>query len=199
MLTRFAGLFGLLTPIITLTLIFISISLSSWFDWHNNALSDLGVSTTPNPFNAALVIGGVLYLVFVIGFLRWQGCASRLAKLGAFFLLAGGLGLGLIGIFAEDTGRIHYIVAATYFLATPLAYGLFGTDLLKRGERVSGVLTLAAGAAAFSLIAFVPHKRIAVPEILAAIIIATWTFSIGVKMLIEPENKHEQTQPTIQR
>src|SRR3972149_4133719 len=96
---RLAGLFGLLTPIITLTLIFISIGMSPWFDWHNNALSNMGVSTTPNPFNAALLIGGLLYLVFVIGFLRWQGTATILAKLGAFCLLAGGLGLALIGLF----------------------------------------------------------------------------------------------------
>src|SRR5512147_3118983 len=96
--TRFAGLLGLLMPIITLTAVFVSIGLSPWFNWHTNDLSDLGVSKTPNPFNTALVIGGLLYLVFVIGFLRWQGIASRLAKIGAFFLLAGGLGLALIGV-----------------------------------------------------------------------------------------------------
>jgi len=63
MSTRLAGLLGVLTPIFTLTLIFVSIALLPWFDWHNNALSDMGVSRTPNPFNAvpeilaAVVIG----------------------------------------------------------------------------------------------------------------------------------------------
>ena len=59
--TRLAGLLGVLTPIFTLTLIFVSVALSPWFDWHNNALSDMGASHTPNPFNAALLIGGVMY------------------------------------------------------------------------------------------------------------------------------------------
>ena len=54
-LKRLAALCGLLTPTITLALIFIAIKLSPWFSWHDNALSDMGVSATPNPFNAALL------------------------------------------------------------------------------------------------------------------------------------------------
>ena len=53
--TRVAGLLGVLAPIFTLTLIFVSVALSPWFDWRNNALSDMGISRTPNPFNAALL------------------------------------------------------------------------------------------------------------------------------------------------
>jgi len=184
--TRLAGLLGVLSPIFTLTLIFVSVALSPWFDWHNNALSDMGVSRTPNPFNAALLIGGVMYFVFVLGFLRWQGTRSALNRIAAFFMLAGGVGLLSVGIFAEDAGRIHYVVAAAYFLATPLAYGLFGAALLMRGERVPGTLSIAAGLAALLMIVCVPHKRYAVPEILAAVIIGAWTLSFGVKMLFEP-------------
>ena len=44
--TRLAGLCGLITPVFTLTLIFVSIALSPWFSWHDNALSDMGVSAT---------------------------------------------------------------------------------------------------------------------------------------------------------
>lgn len=197
--TRLAGLLGVLAPIITLTLIFVSIAWSPWFSWHDNALSDMGVSATPNPFNSALLIGGLLYFVFVIGFLRWHGLRSRLAKVAAAALIAGAIGLFLVGIFTEGAGRIHYYVAATYFLATPAAYVLFGVDGLRRGEKLSGLLTIAAGITACLMIAAVPHKRIAVPEILAAVIIGAWTFSIGLKMLIEPERLHEQAQQASQR
>ena len=183
--TRLAGLLGVLTPIFTLTLIFVSVALSPWFDWHNNALSDMGVSRTPNPFNAALLIGGVTYSAFAIGFLRWQGTQSALNKIAAFFMLAGGVGLLLVGIFTEDAGRIHYVVAVTYFLATPLAYVLFGAGMLKRGERVPGALSIAAGLAALLMIFLEPHKRYAVPEILAAVVISAWTLSFGMKMLFE--------------
>jgi hypothetical membrane protein len=189
MTTRLAGLAGLITPVFTLTLIFISIALSPWFSWHDNALSDMGVSATSNPFNAALLIGGLLHFVFVIGFLRWQGVRSRLAKIAALALIAGALGLFLVGVFTEDAGRIHYYVAAAYFVATPLAYVLFGIDWLRHGEKLLGLLTIAAGITAFLMIAAVPHKRIAVPEILAALTMGMWTFAVGMKLLIEPTSK----------
>jgi len=187
--TRLAGLFGIVTPVLTLTLIFVSIALSRWFSWHDNALSDMGVSATPNPFNAALFAGGLLYFVFVIGFLRWQGLRSLLARVAAVALIAGAIGLLLIGILTENAGRIHYYVSALYFLATPLAYALFGLDWLRHGERLLGLLTIAAGIVAFLMIAAVPHKRIAVPEILAALTMGIWTFSLGMKLLAEPPSK----------
>jgi hypothetical membrane protein len=186
--TRLVGLCGMLAPIVTLTLIFVSIALSPWFDWHNNALSDIGVSSTASFFNATLLLGGAFYLVFAIGFLRWHRVSSLLSKIAAFFMLAGGAGLMLIGLFPEDAGDIHYVVAVTYFLATPLAYVLLGIDLLRRGTPIPGALSIAAGLAALCLIFFVPHKHYAVPEILAAVIIGAWTLSFGVKMLIEPES-----------
>ena len=186
MFTRLSGFFGLLTPVFMLSLIFISIALSPWFSWHDNALSDMGVSVTANPFNTTLLIGGLLYFVFVIGFLRWRGLRSRLAKIAAATMIAGAIGLFLVGVFTENAGRIHYYVAATYFLATPLAYLLFGIDWVHHGARLMGWLTLAAGITAVLMISVVPHKRIAVPEILAALTLACWTFALGLKMLIEP-------------
>jgi hypothetical membrane protein len=185
--TRLAGLAGLITPVLTLTLIFVAISLSPWFSWHDNALSDMGVDTVAPLFNGALVIGGLLYFVFVIGFLRWRGLRSRPAKLAAVAMIVGAVGLCLIGVFTEDAGRIHYYVSATYFLATPLAYGLFGSDWVRHDAKLMGWLTIAAGITAFLMIAVVPHKRIAVPEILAALTMGMWTFALGLKMLIEPQ------------
>ena len=187
--TRLAGLAGALTPVFTLTLIFVSIALSPWFSWHDNALSDMGVNTVAPLFNGALLIGGVLYFVFVIGFLRWRGLRSRLAKAAAVAMIVGGIGLFCIGIFTEAAGRIHYYVSALYFLATPLAYELLGIDWVRQGSKLMGWLTIAAGITAFLMIAFVPHKRIAVPEILAALTMGMWTFALGLKLIIEPDGK----------
>lgn len=185
--TRLAGFCGVLTPIGMLTAVFISVATSPWFNWHTDALSDIGVSDTPQLFNTTFLIGGLLYLVFVIGFLRWHGVKSALAKTAAFFMLLGGSGLILIGVFTEEAGRLHYVVAATYFLATPAAYLLLGLDLQRRGRKLPGYLTLAAGATAFLLIALVPRRGLAVPEILASVVLGAWTLSMGTKMLIEPE------------
>lgn len=189
-LTRLAGLCGLLTPVLTLTLIFVAIALSPWFSWHDNALSDLGVSATPNPFNAALLIGGGLYLVLVVFGVRGIIGPGRLARTGFGLLLLGAIALPLIGIFTETYGRTHYYVAATYFLATPLGYVLIGRAWLRCGARLSGVLSIAAGVAALFAITLVPHRRIAVPEILAATLMGAWTFSIGVKLWLK-ESPHE--------
>ncbi len=189
-LPRLAALCGLLTPVLTLTLIFIAIKLSPWFSWHDNALSDMGVSTPPNPFNAALLIGGALQLVFVIFGLRGSIGPGRLARLGFLAVLIGAIALPIIGIVTEDYGRAHYYVAATYFLATPLGYMLLGSATIKRGQPVEGILSIAAGAAAILAITLVPHKRIAVPEILAAILMGAWTFAMSVKLLFE-KRTHE--------
>jgi hypothetical membrane protein len=187
--TRLAGLAGILTPVLTLTLIFVSIALSPWFSWHDNALSDMGVNTVAPLFNGALLIGGLVYFIFAIGFLRWHGLRSRLAKLAAVAMIIGAIGLCLIGVFTENAGRIHYYVSATYFLATPLAYELFGVDWLRHGAKLMGWLTIAAGITAFLMITMVPHKRIAVPEILAALTMGMWTFALGLKMLLEPNDQ----------
>lgn len=184
-LKRLAALCGLLTPIITLTLIFISIKMSPWFSWHDNALSDMGVSATPNPFNAALLIGGGLQLVFVIFGLRGSIGPGRLARLGWLVVLIGAIALPVIGVVTEDYGRAHYYVAATYFLATPLGYSLIGSAAIQRGRPVEGVLSITAGVAAILAITLVPHKRIAVPEILAATIMGAWTFAMSTKLLFE--------------
>ena len=183
---RIAGWCGIATPILSLTLVFVSVALSPWFSWHANALSDMGVSATPNPFNFGLIAGGLLYIVFAIGLWKWISVDSSVATIGKVALMLGSIALPLIGVINEDFDRLHYIVAATYFLATPLGYLLIGTVMLKRGEQVPGILTIAAGIAAILAITLVPHKKIAVPEILASAIMGSWTFAMGVRLLIDP-------------
>lgn len=196
---RLAGLCGLLAPTITLTLIFAAIALSPWFSWHDNALSDMGVRQTALLFNTALLAGGLMYLVFIAGFLHWRRMKSTRSRIAAVLMLIGATGLMLISIITENAGLVHNAVAATYFFATPIAYVLIGSDWIQHGEKVSGGLSVAAGVIAMLMIVAVPHKRVAVPEILATVILGAWTFSIGLKMLIEPESLHEQTRPAIQR
>ena len=187
---RIAGWFGIATPILSLTLVFVSVAMSPWFSWHANALSDMGVSATPNPFNFGLIAGGLLYIVFAIGLWKWISVDSSVATIGKVALMLGSIALPLIGVINEDFDRLHYIVAATYFLATPLGYLLIGAVMLKRGEPVPGLLTIAAGIAAILAITLVPHQKIAMPEILASVIMGSWTFAMGVKLLLDPVRSH---------
>ena len=186
---RLAGACGVAAPVTSLTLIFAAVSVSPWFSWQQNALSDMGVSATPNPFNFGLVLVGLFNLVFTIGILR-QMDRSRLARLGSLALLLGAIALPLIGLVTEDKRPWHWNVSASYFFFTPLAYLFIGTRSFRRGQKTNGSLTLAAGVAALLVIFLrnpLTHQGdIAVPEILAALIIGSWTFSMGMRLLFDP-------------
>ena len=186
---RLAGACGVAAPVTSLTLIFAAVSVSPWFSWQQNALSDMGVSATPNPFNFGLVLDGLFNLVFTIGILR-QMDRSRLARLGSLALLLGAIALPLIGIITEDQHPWHWPISASYFFFTPLAYLFIGTWSFRRGRKTDGCLTLAAGIAALLVIFLrdpLTHQDgIAVPEILAALIIGCWTFSMGIRLLLQP-------------
>lgn len=101
--------------------IFISISISPWFNWLENALSDLGnLRNLSAPFfNGGLVITGLLIFTYSI-----KGFRNK-APLTAKFLALTGFSLQLVGVFCENYGRIHFYVSLTLFLLllfTGLAY-----------------------------------------------------------------------------
>ncbi len=189
-LTRLAGWCGILAPLVALSTTFASIAMSPWFSWQDNGLSALGVGPRSTLFNAGLFCGGVLYAAFAIGLIRWQRSRSGLAKIAGGMLVVGALGLALAGIFPDNTGGIHDLVSATYFLATVLAYVLWGMAWLRSGEKVTGILSVAAGVTALLALILAPHQRlaIAVPSILAATIMNSWIFALAVKMLVEPKS-----------
>ncbi len=189
-LTRLAGWCGILAPLVALSTTFAAIAMSPGFSWQDNGLSALGVGSHPTLFNAGLFCGGVLYAVFAVGLLRWQRPRSQLASIAGGMLVVGASGLALVGVFPDNTGRIHDLVSATYFLATVLAYVLWGTAWLRSGEKVTGILSVAAGVATLLALILAPHRRlaIAVPSILAATIMNSWIFALAVKMLVEPKS-----------
>ena len=115
-----------------------------------------------------------------------------LSRLGSLVLLAGAVALTLIGVLSEQYLYPHIFVSVSYFFLTPISYLLLGAAMLRRGEKAPGILTSAAGVAALAAITLVPHsslKGIAVPEILAAVLMCCWTFSMGVTLLGQPANR----------
>jgi hypothetical membrane protein len=182
-LRRLAGICGVAAPLVSSGLIFIAMAMSPWFSWQDYGLSALGVGPTPTPFNAGVLAGGLLYLIFAVGFARQPRSVSPAGRIARGLLIASAIGLMLVGIFNDDAGRIHDIVSVVYFTGTAAAYMLLGIDGLRQGDRESGLLTLIAGCATILVFVVVPHKKLAVPEILAATIIGTWTLSMGVNLL----------------
>jgi hypothetical membrane protein len=179
---RIAGWCGIGSPLLSLSMIFHAVAISPWFDWHRNALSDLGVRGAAVWFNGATFLGGVLTFVLILGLVR-RARLGWLGQCGYISALLGAAGLALVGVFPKDRGAIHFAVALTYFFATPLGCLLLGLGLLERGRALSGALTVSAGLAALLLITRTPHDGYAVPEILAALVMSGWVFAMGMALL----------------
>jgi len=77
---RIYVLFGVIGPISAYLLIGVSITLSPWFSWERNALSDLGhaVNSGVAPiFNFGLFLAGFLLTIYAVkvlkNYARWTG------------------------------------------------------------------------------------------------------------------------------
>ncbi len=127
---RILLVFGIIGPVVALSLTFLDIILSPWFSWDTNALSDLGVHPYSFLFNMGLIFEAAANLLFVIG-LRKLGHANRGT---AIALAVAGFSLGLVGIFTENYHPFHMVFALIYFIIFPLGIISFSVEKWdKRG------------------------------------------------------------------
>lgn len=182
---RVAGLCGVIAPWLSLGMIFFAVAISPWFNWHRDALSDLGVYPgAAGWFNAALILGGVLTGILAIGVGWWIG-SGWVGRCGAGLTLVGAIALILVGVFPENYGKLHWNAAALYFLLTPVGYVLLGSEMWRKGQRTHGVLAIGAGIGAFVTMLLVPHDGLAVPELVSVLILTERVFAMGVRLLLE--------------
>jgi hypothetical membrane protein len=189
-LTRFASILGIISPILTFTLISLAISqASSWFSWTENALSDLGVhEESAALFNSGLIIGGILNTIFAFNVIRYYG-NQTVGRDGAFFLLLAGIFLASIGVFPENSpNNVHYIVSLAFFAALPLSLLIQSTALMQTpANRKLGAFTLII--ALTTIIPWAiwfplrPYKDVAIPELVSALAAATWSMTMGMSLL----------------
>ncbi len=179
---RIAGVCGVLTPIIVLTLILLAIYYSPWFSWTENALSDLGVQgTAAILFNSSLVVGGVLTIIFAIG-LREILLNKTLGRIGTLIFILDAAMLCAIGIFPETAGDIHLYVSVAFFTLLPISLFLIGATMMKDpSERKLGSFTIIAGVAA-ATVWMLPWKAAAIPEIIAALAVSVWSIVLGIRL-----------------
>ena len=127
---RVYALFGILGPLLVYITIAISLSISPWFSWQTNALSDLGhsVNSSAAPiFNFGLLIAGFLLMIYSMTVFK------KYAKYSSYFLLVSTFFVQLIAVFNETYGSIHYAVAVPHFLmlsATSIVYSVEKRSLL---------------------------------------------------------------------
>ena len=186
-LIRIAGISGIIASTLPLIVIFASTVLEKSFSWSKNALSNIGVSQTAWLFNSALIIGGLLNLLFAFGLRNYLG-KKRLVKVGVSLLIVSSISLALVGVFTENCNIIHALVALGYLLLAPVGIIFIGQgEKNKQFGKVSLSLGITALLAIFGLpvITFVVNLQIgfAVPEFAESLVLSIWTFWVSLNLL----------------
>jgi hypothetical membrane protein len=186
-LIRFAGISGIIASTLPLIMILASTVLEKSFSWNKNALSDIGVSQTAWLFNSALIIDGLLNLLFAFGLRNYLG-KTRWLKLGVSLLIVSSISFALVGVFTENYNIIHGLVALGYLLLAPVGIICIGRgEKSKQFGKVSLALGITALLAIFGLpvITFVANLQIgfAVPEFAESLVLSIWIFWVSLNLL----------------
>ena len=179
---RVAGLCGMIALVVAFSCIFLAISLSPWFSWTANALSDLGVGEAALVFNSGLMVGGILTMVFAAGL--WMAFRERtLERVGAMLLFLDAIALFGIGLFSEAAGDIHFYFSVAFFVLFPLALFMIGAGAIIAGSKKFGSLTIVAGVLAALPWAF-GWDGVAIPEIISALVASIWVMAEGTRLYL---------------
>ena len=183
---RVAGLSGIIESILPLIMILSSTVLEKTFSWNKDALSDIGISPFAWLFNSALIVGGLLNLLFVFGLRKYLG-ENRWLRAGIFLIIVSSISLALVGVFTENYSIIHGLVALGYLLFTPL--GIICIGLGEKTRKFGKMCLLLGIPALFAILAlpiitFVANLQIgfAVPEFIESLLISIWTFWVSINL-----------------
>ncbi|MEM3403380.1 MAG: DUF998 domain-containing protein [Nitrososphaeria archaeon] len=170
----------------TLPYLFIvaSIALSPWFDFYDNALSDLGNIArngyTAYLFNLGLMITGVIVAFFAIllsvqkhswKFLTW----TPLLMISAFDLF-------LIGVFSEDAGKIHWIVSVIFFVTITVLMFIYSYISWPLGSPEVGAISLIFGlTSAFIWFIEWPWANVAIQESVTGLTSSIWLILVSYR------------------
>jgi hypothetical membrane protein len=186
------GMLAVIGPIYALGSIAISIMLSPWFTWRNNAISDLGVHPVAPIFNISLIACGIMCAVFALGAI--VRLRSLTARTGFALMLLASISLVGIGIFTEDYSPHHFIFSVAFFVMLLLATLELGPwFLLKRKTHYLGIASLSV--TAVGVFGWAYHSAVgwgqgvAIPEVLTFVPGAIWFAMLGFWVL-KKDNKN---------
>ncbi|KYK21781.1 hypothetical protein AYK24_03230 [Thermoplasmatales archaeon SG8-52-4] len=137
---RISALCGILGPIIGLIFITLSIYYSSWFNWTENWLSDLGgIPGDPSIwasrgiasiiFNNGLVVSGIIGVIFASSLRKIKILNNRNGRIGRSLFILDMFTLCTVGIFPETTGYLHTVVSLIFFFLIAISLLLIGNVL----------------------------------------------------------------------
>ncbi len=174
---------GFLYEPIFLVILLISLFLNPWFNFRNNALSDLGALGVPYAwvFNTGLIATGVLGSLFSWEFLRHMHEPLNIYGYG---LLISSVLFILVGIFPENAdytvyGSIsfhHFFAYSGFFVAsvTILLFGFYW--LTQKGWRVIAVFLLTVSLVCPSIAYIDGGPGIAIFETTFSFLTLLWTY-----------------------
>jgi hypothetical membrane protein len=200
--SRFAAVCGILGPIVALTGILAAIGLSaSWFNWFDNALSDLGhpfmlggssgipgVNVAAPVFNIGLIACGIITLPLAFRLVFQREKTHILGSIGGVLLLVSQFFLIGIGVFNEAFGDLHFYVSVGFFVTVLLFGMLYGITMILAPEtRWMGIMAfiLAFAGAVFWVayyLGLVPFTGVAIPEIVSAAAVIVWVIPLCVRL-----------------
>lgn len=177
-------LIGILGAVLAYPFIAISIILTPWFNFYDNALSDLGNIAWNAPiahvYNAGLILSGFLVALFALltslkhrlwSYLSWS-----------ILLMLTGLDLALIGVFPEDAGRIHGVVSIIFFTMMIIVMLVYGLCSLTVKNYFAGVLSIALSVAS-AIVWMVKWgwRGVAVQETLTSLMATIWLLTVSLR------------------
>ncbi|MGQ9759890.1 MAG: DUF998 domain-containing protein [Candidatus Methanomethylicaceae archaeon] len=171
---RASAFFGIGAIISLYTTIALAISISPWFSWIDNALSDLGnlrYESAPI-FNVGLLITGLLLILY--SFISLRDHAPKTAYLLAFT----GFAMQLVGLLCENYGIIHFYVSVILFISLPIA------SMAYFIEKRCYLTWLVFVAVPFWMLHFQGglFRGVAIPEILSSFVVLPWLIATLIRV-----------------
>jgi len=179
---RLQVIVGALSAVAAYPFIVASIVLSPWFDFYNNALSDLGNTalngSTAWIFNSGLIISGTLLACF--GVLMSLRHRSREYLSWTIPTTAAGIDLALVGIFPENAGLMHFVVAVILFSLMAVIMLVYSYYSRRLGSPRIGVVSLAFGIA-IAVTWFIgwPWHGVAIQEVISCLMTSAWLLLVS--------------------
>jgi hypothetical membrane protein len=169
------ALFGIFGSLLLYISIVISLILSPWFSWENNALSDLGHAVTSDAaaiFNMGLLFSGFLLMIYASTIFK------KHAKYSSYCLLISTFFVELVATFNETYGPIHFTVVVPHFIMLSL------TSIVYTVERKSIFAFATFLIVMFSWIIYsldIFNVGIAVPETISKLVVL-WIMYSAIKI-----------------
>ncbi|MHB8567200.1 MAG: DUF998 domain-containing protein [Nitrososphaerales archaeon] len=195
---------GIGAVILAFAAIGISISLSPWFSWTNNALSDLGNTLSAQNvssgaayvFDGGLAVSGILTLLFTLFHLRDARYHWKYIVWGVPLTISS-IDLSLIGIFNESFGGLHLIVSAIFFFMMALTLFLYSYVSFPLGAPKIGAIAASLGIFCAAVwIARFPWHGVAIQETVTSVASAIFVILIAQRIVRWPECVTETGRPT---